>query len=343
MPAQPDTLYLHLGHNKTASTFLQTVLAYSIPTLAEHGIFYPLAAKKLEAARKGEVVGPNLGAAPHALKALLKLPMPTQTNRMLISGEGLFFELSRTGDTLLRNLRAAFPNARMKVLLYVRDPVDHVVSFYHQQVKHGYTGTLGDRMRNYNMPRRVAQGLALLRDAGAEVTVLNYSRHSKAVLGTMETWLDLPLGVLTAPEQTQVNRSLTNAELELQRVFNRHFGDKAYRMVSMPLIDGLPDLRSETPPLSREDLAVFLDRMQEQVDTEDFRALVPEAERPWVGTVDDHIARFPSPEEGAVLTFSSAQISLFAEAMAKRLIKKGVSRDKPGKPEKPGENLTEPD
>ena len=60
-------------------------------------------------------------------------------------------------------------------------------------------------------------------------------------------------------------------------------------------------------------------------------------------TVDDHIARFPSPEEGAVLTFSSAQISLFAEAMAKRLIKKGVSRDKPGKPEKPGENLTEPD
>ena len=53
-----------------------------------------------------------------------------------------------------------------------------------------------------------------LRDMGAEVTVLNYSRHRDDLMTTLERWLDLPDGALTRPETGQVNRSLTMAELD---------------------------------------------------------------------------------------------------------------------------------
>ena len=321
MPRQPDSIFLHLGHNKTGSTFQQSALAYSAPTLLEHGIFYPLEPKKAKSAQKGDIVGPNLGPRPGQVAQLAQLEYPDAASRILFSGEGLFFELCRSEDRVINDLREAYPGADLNVLLYLRDPVDHVVSFYHQRVKNGYTGTLGDRMANYSIPQKVIKVLSILKAAGAKVTVLNYSRHRDTLLNTMETWLSIPAGTLKTPVETRVNRSLTNAEVELQRAFNRLLGDEANALVSGPLTLNLPDIRSDTPPLSREDLAGFLDAMHEKLENPEFESLVPEAERPWIGTLEDHADRFPAPEDNPALCFSRDQIDVFAKAIVKQLRK----------------------
>ena len=46
-------LYLHIGHSKTGSSFLQASFANSVAALAEQGIGYPLAARHVTEAAEG--------------------------------------------------------------------------------------------------------------------------------------------------------------------------------------------------------------------------------------------------------------------------------------------------
>ena len=48
---------------------------------------------------------------------------------------------------------------------------------------------------------------------------------------------------------------------------------------------------------------------------------IPEAERPWIGTLEDHADRFPAPEDNPALCFSRDQIDVFAKAIVKQLRK----------------------
>ena len=51
------TLYIHIGHHKTGSSFIQSSLARSAPILANYDIIYPLD-ENMQAATKGIV---NIG------------------------------------------------------------------------------------------------------------------------------------------------------------------------------------------------------------------------------------------------------------------------------------------
>ena len=331
MPALPRAVCLHVGHNKTGSTFLQSALALSGPALAAQGITYPIDPDKAEIARQGLFNGGNLRGQPGALAELIASGAARAGERLLISSESFFFHLMRDGPGFVAEYRAACPGMPLHVLLYIRDPLDHAVSQYHQRVKRGgYTGSLGESLSSYAIPARAAEVITLLCEAGADVQVLNYSRHRDSLLDTFAQWLDLPAGALTAPKAMQVNRSLSQAELVLQRAFNRHFGESARRLVSDVLCDALPDIRSDTPPLAPDDLKRFLDAMREMTETERFRAAVPASERPHVGTLEDHIARFPPPTDNPVLTVTAAQLNLLADAMARHLKKDDLRRKPEG-------------
>jgi hypothetical protein len=320
VPQLPDAVYLHIGHGKTGSSFLQSALALSGAALTTNGIAYPIDPRIAETARKGHITGGNLRPTPGALTQAIEAGHAGPAGRLLISSEAFFNHMLRHGEALVGEIRAAAPKADLQVLCYLRDPVDHAISVYHQQVKRGgFTGTFADSLAIYDIPARALRVLKFLDGAGARVTVLNYSRHRDTLLAAFETWLGLPERSLTAPDAGPVNRSLTNAELELQRIFNRHLGGKARRYVSDPLCNTLPHIRSETPALPRDALVAFLDRMAETLETPAFRALVPEAERPWLGSVSDHEDRFSAAPDSDALTFSAQQIEVFAEAVAKQL------------------------
>jgi hypothetical protein len=318
MSTRFDAVYMHIGHGKTGSSFLQSTLALSQEALEQHGFTYPLRDEVAQKARKGFITGGNLRAQPGGLTALAEALPEEAAGKLLISAESLFRYLERNGEAFLEEYQQLFPGVPLHILCYVRDPVDHAISAYHQKVKRsGYTKTLEDSLGQYLLPSRTIAVLSVLKAGGADITVLNYSRHSKDLLGSLAGWLGMPGEVLTTPDVRRVNRSLTNAELELQRRMNDRLGSRASRFVSDPLCNQLPDIRSETPPLSREALEAFLTRIADEIATPEYQALVPEAERPQTGTVDDHIGRFPA--EPDQLVFTPGQVQVFVDAIARVL------------------------
>lgn len=320
MPALPRAIYMHIGHGKTGSSFLQSALALSADQLRDHNICYPLAADAAKAAAKGEISGGNIAKTPEAFRALIKSGPANNTQRLLLSNEGFFQSLAQPKNTLLDEIRTLCPDAPLHVLLYLRNPVDHAVSVYHQQVKRGrFTGTLADSLQTYIQPKKIITVLQRLQQVGTHVTVVNYSTHRDSLMGTMETWLDLPAGTLTVPARKQVNRSLTLAELELQRAFNQHFEGRSSRFISDPLCNDLPDIKSDTPPLAPDDLRRFLRRMHTLTNSPEFRACVPKNERPWIGQPKDHLPRFPSPDNAVQLVISPQQIAVLAKIISQEL------------------------
>jgi hypothetical protein len=98
----------------------------------------------------------------------------------------------------------------------------------------------------------------------------------------------------------------------------------AGRFASDPLCNRLPQIRSETPPLPQQDLDRFLTRMQAELADPAYTALVPAAERPRAGTLEDHADRFPTPPEDpadAVYSFTQAQVEILVEALTRPLLK----------------------
>ena len=319
MSTRFDAVYMHIGHGKTGSSFLQSTLALSQDALARHEYAYPLAEDVAQKARKGFITGGNLRAKPGEFTTLVQSVPEGAGGKLLISAESLFRYLERNADSFLEEYQQVCAGVPLRILCYLRDPVDHAISAYHQKVKRsGYTKTMGDSLDQYQLPARTIAVLSALRAGGADVTVLNYSRHSKDLLGSLAGWLDLPSGDLTTPNVGRVNRSLTNAELELQRLMNGHLGGQASRFVSDPLCNELPDIRSETPPLSRDALEGFLTRMRHEIATPEYQALVPETERPQVGEVADHIGRFPA--DSGQLTFTPEQLRVFVDSVSRVLL-----------------------
>lgn len=318
MSGAPEAIYIHIGHGKTGSSFLQSALALSTEALERNGFVYPIDEDTAEKARAGQITGGNLYAPKASDEDILRMARQAAGRKLLISGESMFSFFARPKRKFLNNLPELLPGVPLYVICYLRDPVDHAVSAYHQRIKRGgYTGTLADHLTTHSHPERTTAALTALKALGAKVTVLNYSRHRDDLLDTFGAWLGLPEGSLTAPERGEVNRSLTLSELELQRLFNQRLGKLAARLVSNPLCNQVPELRSETPPLARADLEQFLDRMQREMSDPAYQALVPEAERPWVGTIEDHADRFTDPAEASTqYSFNQRQLDVLTDTLA---------------------------
>ncbi|GAB5376546.1 MAG: hypothetical protein AcusKO_30080 [Acuticoccus sp.] len=312
---RPDEVLLHIGHGKTGSSYLQALLASSVEILAAHGIAYPIDAEIAHKARSGAITSGNLPAGPGHFSRLLRTGWEGPTQRLLISGEAYFARLDANG--VLVRIREQVPDATVRVLLYVRDPLDHAASFYQQSIKRGgYTESFSAFLDTYNVPRRVAQMIAFVEGEGGSIAVRNYSRFRDDLKGSLEAWLGLPHGVLREPQSTSVNRSMTRAELAFQAAFNRHYGPRSARFVSDPLCETLPDVRSENPVATRQALERFLARMQEMLAEVSFGARAPEGEGYRLPSLDEAIARFEAPQEAPVYTFTAVQLETLAEAIS---------------------------
>jgi hypothetical protein len=167
------------------------------------------------------------------------------------------------------------------------------------------------------IPLRVGQFVEEVNSAGVDITVLNYSRHTKALLGTFESWLGIPLNTLEKPPFETVNRSMTLAELELQRLFNVFFGKGAGRYVSDPLCNRLPEIRSEVPTLSRDALVAFLAQMEQMIAQNPVAVAIPASEAYRLPASDEVFGCFAPADAGSSFpyAFSSAQLQVIVEAI----------------------------
>ncbi|MEJ8572043.1 cell division protein ZapB [Microbaculum marinum] len=309
------TLFLHIGHSKTGSSYLQACALESRNALEEKGIHYPDPTTRTSGI---------FASFPHGNGVVLrnyltgKLDAPTfpSDRDCLISNEGLFFELTDASkmDMLVAWARSSgFEKTEM--LLFVRDPVDDMVSLYRQKVKSGETTeSLKDYATHYTKPKLVKR---LIDAAGKypdiNLTLRNYSKVKRSLVEAFAEWLGVPANSLAAPAQKVVNRSLSEDELETLKILNRHVG-KDSRFAGLQLCADLPELDAGTLYVEQASIDDIYDVNRDAIDTVN-RAL-PDGE---------HYAQKPTAEvreteRGDNVTLSTTQLDCIFAAMTKRTV-----------------------
>jgi hypothetical protein len=249
------TLHLHIGETKTGSSYIQANLFRDRALLRQRGIVYPPGPNDQDMIKSPSVGQPN--ATRPFLIGRNSLPESLQNvpkdHDALVSSELLLDEIIDGGDLSGLNNSMARPFVRvglnrllemanaagyqkLSLLVLIRDPIPHAISWYNQIVKiHRHTGTLEETFQNFGGPTRVAR---LLSDAehlpDVEVTVRKYESVRKHLLETFYSWLGIDKkdhAALTAPI---INRSLSPVELALQRELNMLLGAKAPRLAMHP-------------------------------------------------------------------------------------------------------------
>ena len=237
------TLFLHVGHSKTGSSFLQASFANSIERLAECGIDYPGAPSEAAAGWK---ISSGNG------QALMSAPPETfeiTRDKVFFSAERLFLSFAQDRDwpERLQALCAHHDIGTVEVLMFLRDPIPHAESSYQQMVKRGgLTEKVETIFAKYTQPELVRD--ALTRDFGGLTInwhVYNYDRHKTELIQITEAFLDVPDGTLVRGGDRPVNRSMTAGELALLRGLNGHDSTAAARLADA-LCNETPEIPSET-------------------------------------------------------------------------------------------------
>ncbi len=252
------TLFLHIGHSKTGSSFLQASFANSIDRLAEHGIDYPGAPSEAAAGWK---ISSGNG------QALLTAPpehFEMSRDKVFFSAERLFLAFAQDRDwpDQLNALCAHHDIGKVEVLMFLRDPIPHAESSYQQMVKRGgLTHGANSVFGKYVQPELAHD--ALTRDfGGLPITwhVFNYDRHKTELIPLTERFLGVPEGTLVRGGDRPVNRSMTAGELVLLRSLNGHDSAGAARLADA-LCNETPDTPSETVYPAAEVQQEMIDRL----------------------------------------------------------------------------------
>ena len=307
-------LYLHVGHSKTGTSWMQAALRENAAALAEGGLAYPIfdGVGNDQGAEIGQGNGLWLATSPVGeLDLRLRMIFGSAGPRgAVLSSEEFFPRLTGPDDP------AALPQAalvagfdRIEMLLFIRNPVGHAASLWQQYVKNsGGTGPIEVFFDKYAVPDRVAGFLdRFLSMDGVGLTCLNYDRHRRDLLAPLCAWLGTPAISLAPPCARTINRGMTRAELALHVALNRRIG-RAGRVLSEALCVGLPDMPPDPvypDPDCQRAMCARLAPTLERVN-----ACLPEAER-----YRPDIALAPLNADRAALSFSPEQIDLIGASL----------------------------
>ncbi|MEI6798764.1 MAG: hypothetical protein WCO04_06050 [Pseudomonadota bacterium] len=270
----------------------------------------------------GKITSGNFWPRAGAIEALVDEFVKSGLDRLLISSESIFDVIGAKETKFIGHLRAFFPDAKINMLCFVRDPVDHAISAYQQMVKRGgYRGSFSGSLLQYDVIPKCRTVFSRLKDADVSFKVFNYSRHEKRIALDIEDWLGLPSGSLETPLVDRVNRSMTRAELKLQSEFNKYFGAFASQIISDPLCNLLPNVKSEIPEISLKELSEFVDRVRDDLQKAKLEDFMPSEEVPLLLDAETYLSQFAVSEQNHVYGFSAHQIEIIVESIATSLHK----------------------
>jgi hypothetical protein len=312
-------LVLHVGHDKTGSSMIQSVLALSADVMAKQGICYPEFAT-FDSARRGEISSGNLDSLQPDLKSNWKRAVADDpgATAVLFSNEGLFRRHARVAADI-RDIQSR--GVAVESIVVIRDPLDHAVSLFGQGLKrHGFTKALADALKNYAMPERVFDFITAFRADGIAVKVANYSRHTCSLVPTFAEMLGVDPVLLVWPSVKVVNRSLSGAEAYLMRRLNERFDVQVTMRIADALCNEMPDIPAGRPFLSPEEHAAFNARMAPMI--EKVNAIIPEDAHYRLSSYADYAGNGMNAP-GEPLSFTPEQIDLIVG-----LLPGGVRRGK---------------
>lgn len=232
-------IIIHVGHGKTGTSYLQSILAINSDLLNRRGFYYPYH-KSTRDAVSGKVSSGN-GSL------LLDGDVIFDKSKITVySNELLFFELNNS--QVLSNLVSKF---KLKVILYSRNVFEHSFSRWAQDVKRG---GLINNIDSYLQSNPVGPYQMLLEwikksdSLGFELIVRNYSNHKYNLKDRFLTDLfgcKIDASTFREPKFGRVNRSLTLPEYEIQRLFNAIEGNRSSKYISDLLVNRLPNITSD--------------------------------------------------------------------------------------------------
>jgi len=231
-------LVFHAGTPKTGTTALQYCLEENKTRLAERGIYYPPTRHAPPCPPKHQflaeqmIAGDVQGLGTSVLAALRA--MPSNTNLILFSAEGLFnhwWDFAAESRSMLRFLASTF---RLEVLICFRDVVEFAVSLYCQSVRnppvhpcYGRDLSLGEMLEEdwFRKHLDYVGFLMEVRHSLGDVTIRTFS-YSDTVMSEILQYLgagDLECG------GERRNESLHRQGLEMMRIVNRYRLDPGIR------------------------------------------------------------------------------------------------------------------
>lgn len=299
-------VFLHIGHGKTGSSYIQSVLNLSRERLLEKGFFYPLEEK--------DYVNPEkISSGNGRLIYDLNFDWLGAEKTVIFSDEHLF-RMMCDGE-YFRQLSIRFRDIgfdKVNVLLFTRDPVSHAASLYQQSIKRdGKFHPVETIFESYDTPKRVANFIEMLScDDFFDITIINYSRNRGNLIGRLADWLGLCKREFVLPKKETINRSLTESELYFQSVFNRYLG-KCSGLISDPLCELLPNVKSDVILPDYEVQMATIDRLRRYIDIVNER-FPNEAYR----------SDMAEPERSVNLdkVLSKEQVDVLCESLAKRIL-----------------------
>ena len=236
-------LYLHVGLSKTATTYLQHCFFINRSRLIDEGIYYPLPFDQDE--KTFQVKG-NATYTNGNLAKIIDLVNGAETDvSVLLSSESLLGTIGLTNDKTKKLIFTALKeDFDIYIILVIRDLFDHTVSLYSQVIR---TYLVNCNIDDYFV--LPWEDIALRGGGGSKVcSTVTTLRHIKRFLHSCHSFglnlkifdydtykSDLPteifnyLGIFDfqKPQSSIVNRSLTFTEIEIVRLFFKHYFSKS--------------------------------------------------------------------------------------------------------------------
>jgi hypothetical protein len=296
---------------KTGSSYLQSVFRSNRDILLEnYGIHYPT---RGDDPGKDPVTGVGAGnakdlfATTESFRDAYGLLRPAKPAHLLLSSEALYQELGRHRSLgFVAETARALGYDRVRILLFIRDPVACAASFWQQDVKLGATEPIEQAFETFGLPEAIDRLLAGLQGVeDVEVTVRNYSRCSDRLLEAATAWLGLPEAALRPLPVAKINRSFTASELALKLALNRVIGPRC-TFFTKAIVERLPELEGDEIRPAREVQQRLLDRLQPAMERVNARLPASERYRADLGEATMLPDRF---------VFSAAQITAIAESL----------------------------
>ncbi|MCI2395756.1 hypothetical protein [Aliiroseovarius sediminis] len=305
-------LFLHIGHNKTGSSFLQSAFSANLDVLKQNNIIYPIRPGLQETAAKGFVTMGNIKEFEAYVEGG-KLDL-NDSETLLFSSEMIYASFSKSDfQKDFRHFVAKHDFAEIEVLFFVRDPIDYAASNYQERVKGGgMTHSFEGFLSTWDVTSTIKGTLDFFDSLpNTKVSIYNYSVDRKNILAITEEWLGLQKGALVPPSVGTVNRSLTRSELRLQLEINKRFGGKAGHLLSRPLCNKTPEIRGDNIRPTRAQQEQLWDRLSDSLN--DLNNRLPKHAR--YDRVRD-ISDGPDADESSDANFSTAQLQVIAEIIA---------------------------
>lgn len=261
-------LYLHVGHGKTGSSYIQSCLAKSKFLLDKNKICYPISESERLSASLGHISSGNghILFKDNFYEAIRQF-MSVDHESLLLSSEMLITQILHNNFGIQDKIKKIIELSGIKeiyILLITRNPLDLVSPVYQQAVKRsGWHLDIDEYLDHYVAHfERVLTFLKLMKEwNNVSVKTINYSYCKKDIITEVENWLQLGSVKLELPDVSIVNRSLTKGEVELQRSINATIG-QCGALIADPLCEKLPHIPSEISTLSSSAKKTYLARIE---------------------------------------------------------------------------------